>query len=113
MGNPLVLVLQVVEYIITGFSNSNRTLALTTTGNDSDDDSTYPTDTNVTVTISLESEELKAILTDAPTLFLANPTFLNREVFVYKVFFNPDTGDIVGNTAITVFKVYYCFPCTL
>ena len=93
-----------VEYIITGFSNSNRTLALTTTGNDSDDDSTYPTDTNVTVTISLESEELKGILTDAPTLFLANPTFLNREVFVYKVFFDPDTGDIVGNTAITVFK---------
>ena len=93
-----------VEYIIAGFSNSNRTLALATTGNDSDDDTTYPTDTNVTVTMSLESEELKGILTDAPTLFLANPTFLNREVFVYKVFFDPDTGDIVGNTAITTFK---------
>jgi len=93
-----------VTYIITGFSNTNRTLALTTTGNDSDDDTSYPTDTNVAVTISLESEELKAALLDRSGVSLANPSFLNREVFIHKVFIDPETGDLVGNTSILLFK---------
>jgi len=58
-----------VIYIITGFSNNNRTMAFTTTGDDSDDITTYPTDTSVSVTISLESEELKSLLT---LLFILN-----------------------------------------
>jgi len=93
-----------LTYIITGFSNSNRTFALTTTGNDSDDDTSYPTDTNVNVTISLESEELKAALLDRSGVSLANPTFLNRECFIHKVFIDPETGDLVGNTSILLFK---------
>ena len=93
-----------VTYIITGFSNSNKTLALALTGNDSDDTTTYPTDTNTEVTISLESEELKAVLADKATLELANPAFLNREVFIHKVFINPETGDIIGNSSILIFK---------
>ena len=93
-----------VTYIITGFSNSNKTLALALTGNDSDDTTTYPTDTNVDVSISLESEEIKALFNDKATLSLANPSFLNREVFIHKVFIDPETGDIQGNASILIFK---------
>jgi len=93
-----------VIYIITGFSNNNRTMAFTTTGDDSDDITTYPTDTSVSVTISLESEELKGVLADKATLTLANPAFLNREVFIHKVFIDPETGNIQGNSSILIFK---------
>jgi len=93
-----------LTYIITGFSNSNRTFALTTTGNDTDDDTSYPTDTNVNVTISLESEELTAALLDRSGVSLANPSFLNRECFIHKVFIDPETGDLVGNASILLFK---------
>jgi len=93
-----------VTYLITGFSNSNRTLALALTGNDSDDTTSYPTDTNVDVSISLESEEVRAMLNDKATLELANPSFLNREVFIHKVFIDPETGDIQGNSSILIFK---------
>ena len=27
---------------------------------------------------------------------LASPTFFNREVFIYKIFIDPETGDILG-----------------
>ena len=93
-----------VSYIITGFSNSNRTLALAATGNDTDDTSTYPSDSNVAVSIELVSDELMAILSDKGTDELANPAFLNREVFIHKVFFDPETGDMLGNTSILLFK---------
>ena len=92
-----------VTYIITGFSNNNRTLALAVTGNDTDD-SSYPTDSNTDVTIALDSDELTAALADKGTDELANPAFLNREVFIHKVFFDPETGDILGNTSILLFK---------
>ena len=97
-------------YIITGFSNNNRTLALATTGADTEsyaeggDTTAYPSDTNVGVTISLESEEIKGVLADKATLDLANPAFLNREVFIHKVFIDPETGDIHGNSSILIFK---------
>jgi len=93
-----------VTYIITGFSNNNLTMALATTGNDSDDDTSFPTDTSVGVTITLESEELKAVLLDRSGVSLANPSFLNREVFIHKIFIDPETGDLLGNTSILLFK---------
>ena len=99
-----------VTYIITGFSNNNRTLALTTTGADTEsyaeggDTTAYPSDTNVDVTIALDSEELTAALSDKGTDALANPAFLNREVYIHKVFFDPETGDLLGNTSILLFK---------
>ena len=93
-----------VTYVITGFASDNRKMTFTTTGNDSDDTTTYPTDTGVGVTISLESEEIKAVLNDKATTSLANPSFLNREVFIHKVFIDPETGDLIGNSSILIFK---------
>ena len=93
-----------VTYIITGFASDNRKMTFATTGADADDDTTYPTDSGVSVTISLESDEIKAVLNEKETNSLANPSFLNREVFVHKVFIDPETGDIVGNSSILIFK---------
>ena len=93
-----------VTYVITGFATDNRKMTFATTGNDTDDTTTYPTDSGVAVTISLESEEIKAVLDDKATLTLANPSFLNREVFIHKVFIDPETGDILGNSSILIFK---------
>ena len=99
-----------VTYIITGFSNSNRTIALATTGNDTEsyqeggDTTAYPSDTNTAVSIELLSEELRGGLTDKGTDLLANPSFLNREVFIHKIFIDPETGDLLGNTSILLFK---------
>ena len=99
-----------VTYIITGFSNSNRTIALATTGNDTEsyqeggDTTAYPSDTNTAVSIELLSEELRGGLTDKGTDLLANPSFLNREVFIHKIFIDSETGDLLGNTSILLFK---------
>ena len=93
-----------VTYIITGFTTDNRKMTFATTGNDTDDTTTYPTDTSVAVTISLESDELKAIFNTRPTEILASPNFLNREVFIHKVFIDPETGDILGNSSVLLFK---------
>ena len=93
-----------VTYIITGFTTSNRQMTFTTTGNDVDDTTTYPSDTSVGVTISIESDELVGGTTSIPNIELSSPSFLNREVFVHKIFINPETGDIVGNSSILVFK---------
>ena len=93
-----------VTYVITGFASDNRKMTFATTGNDSDDTTTYPTDSGVEVTISLESEEIKAVLNDKATTSLANPSFLNREVFIHKVFIDPETGDLIGNSSILIFK---------
>ena len=93
-----------VTYVITGFASDNRKMTFATTGDDTDDTTTYPTDSGVGVTISLESEEIKAVLNDKATTSLANPSFLNREVFIHKVFIDPETGDIIGNSSILIFK---------
>ena len=92
-----------VIYIITGFTTDNRKMTFATTGNDSDDTTTYPTDTSVSVTLSLESEEIKGALEERSAT-LSSPSFLNREVFIHKVFIDPETGDIIGNSSILVFK---------
>jgi len=93
-----------VTYVITGFATDNRKMTFGTTGNDTDDTTTYPTDSGVSVTISLESGELTSVLDDKATLSLASPSFLNREVFIHKVFIDPETGDLLGNSSILVFK---------
>ena len=87
------------KYIITGFSNSNQTIALSRTGNDTTVDFFdigFPQSNVATAfTITLESEELRGILS-IESADLASPTFFNREVFIYKVFINPETGDLYG-----------------
>jgi hypothetical protein len=93
-----------LTYIITGFTTDNSVITLATTGNDTDDTTTYPTDANTQVTISLESDELNAITNEKIVSDLANPSFLNREVFIHKVFIDPDTGDLAGNSSILIFR---------
>ena len=56
-----------------------------------------PTDSSVAVSISLDSEELKSATLPRGTN-ATNPSFLNREVFIHKVFIDPDDGSIIGNT---------------
>ena len=88
-----------LEYLITGFSNSNKTLALKRTGTDTDDDDfltgTIGTGAVSSGTLSLESEEITGALIERGTS-VANPHFLNREVFIYKVFIEPETGGLIG-----------------
>ena len=93
-----------LTYIITGFTTNNTVITLTPTGNDTDDTITYPTDSNTQVTISLESDELSAITNERLVSTLANPSFLNREVFIHKVFIDPETGDLAGNSSILIFR---------
>ena len=91
-----------LEYIITGFSNSNKTLALKVTGSDTDDDdfetATIGSGSVSSGTLSLESEEITGALIERGTS-VANPHFLNREVFIYKVFIEPETGGLIGTGA--------------
>ena len=89
-------------FVISAFGDANKTITLLTTGNDSDD-SSVPTDTSVAVTIELDSEELKSASLERGTN-AANPSFLNREVFIHKIFINPETGAVIGNTSVLVFK---------
>ena len=93
-----------LTYIITGFTTNNTVITLATTGNDTDDTTTYPTDSNTQVTISLESDELSAITNERLVSTLTNPSFLNREVFIHKVFIDPETGDLAGNSSILIFR---------
>ena len=91
-------------YVITGFTTNNTVITLATTGNDTDDDTTYPTDSNTQVTLSLESDELNAVTNERLVSTLTNPSFLNREVFIHKVFIDPETGDLAGNSSILIFR---------
>ena len=87
------------KYIIAGFSNSNQTISLSRTGNDTTVDFFdigFPQSNIATAfTISLESEEVRGILS-IESADLASPTFFNREVFIYKIFIDPETGDVHG-----------------
>ena len=87
------------KYIIEGFSNSNQTISLARTGNDTTADFFdigFPQSNIATAfTITLESEEIRGILS-VESADLASPTFFNREVFVYKVFIDPETGNLHG-----------------
>ena len=87
------------KYIIEGFSNSNQTISLARTGNDTTVDFFdigFPQSNIATAfTITLESDEVRGILA-VESADLASPTFFNREVFVYKVFIDPETGNLHG-----------------
>ena len=87
------------KYVITGFSNSNQTIALARTGNDTASDFFdigFPSgNLSTAFTIRLESEELRGVLA-VSSADLSSPTFHNREVFIYKIFIDPETGDIQG-----------------
>ena len=88
------------KYIITGFTNSNQKLTLARTGNDSTVDFFdigFPSsDISTAFTISLESDELRGVLAIESNT-LSTPTFFNREVFIYKIFIDPETGAVIGS----------------
>tara|TARA_Y100000004_G_scaffold195315_1_gene261997 strand:- start:334 stop:6702 length:6369 start_codon:yes stop_codon:yes gene_type:complete len=87
------------KYIITGFTNSNQNLTLARTGNDTNTDFFdigFPSsDISTAFTISLESDELRGVLAIESNT-LSTPTFFNREVFIYKIFIDPETGAVIG-----------------
>lgn len=85
-------------FLITGFTNSNQNITIETL-----DDAFTSNATAESYTISLESEEIKGPLIARGT-DLANPSFLNKNVEVHKVFIDPDTGEIKGNASILIFK---------
>jgi len=86
-------------YIISSFSNNNQTITLAITGSDSDDDALANiSETNLT--ISLDNEELSGATLERGTN-ASNPLFTNREVFVYKIFFDADG---VEKGALEIFK---------
>ena len=85
-------------FLITGFTNSNRNITIETL-----DDSFSTNSTGELYTVSLESDEIKGPLIARGT-DLANPSFLNKNVEVHKVFLNPETGEIKGNASILIFK---------
>jgi len=85
-------------FLITGFTNSNQNITIETL-----DDAFTSNSTGEAYTLSLESEELKGPLIARGT-DLANPSFLNKNVEVHKVFIDPETGEIKGNASILVFK---------
>ena len=97
-------------YFLTGFATNNTVLNFSRTGDDSDDSALLSLTDDFT--ISLKSQEIVSILEDREVkagaitrdTSLANPSFLNRQVFVYKVFIDPDDGTIIGSAAILVFK---------
>mgnify|MGYP001579800969 FL=1 len=85
-------------FLITGFTNSNQNITIETL-----DDAFTSNSTGELYSLSLESEELKGPLTARGT-DLANPSFLNKNVEVHKVFIDPETGEIKGNASILIFK---------
>ena len=93
-------------FIIKNFSNENRTFTFERTGTDTDD-SAFITLSDSLLKLSLDSAEVKGPLNDTGG---TNPSFLNREVYIYKVFFNADDpSTFVGDGAeatdrVLVFK---------
>ena len=86
-------------FIISSFSNNNQTITLAVTGTDTDD-STLETISNQNLTMTLENEELSGATLERG-VGASNPLFTNREVFVYKIFFDAEG---VEKGAIQVFK---------
>ena len=74
------------KFIISGFTNNNQTISLERTGTD-DDDSAFVSLSSTALKFELDSEEINsATLSSGGAL----PGFVNREVFIYKVFFDTD-----------------------
>ena len=88
-------------FVIEKFSNENRTFTFKRTGTDSDD-SAFVTLSNSSLKITLDSAEIRGPLVDTGG---TSPSFLNREVFIHKVFFDADDpSTILGNSSVLVFK---------
>ena len=86
-------------FIIKAFSNENRTFTFERTGTDSDD-SAFVTLSNTNLKLSLASAEIKGPLNNSDG---AVASFINREVFIYKVFFDADdpSSFVGGGTEAT------------
>ena len=83
-------------FIISAFSNDNKTLTLERTGTDSDD-SAFVSLSSTALKFELDSEEINSATLSSGG---ATPSFLNREVFIYKVFFDPnDLSTPIGATS--------------
>ena len=85
-------------FVITGFTHSNQRITIDTL-----DDSFTENSTGEVYNVSLESEEIRGPLITRGT-DLANPSFLNKHVEVHKVFIKPETGEIIGNSSILIFR---------
>jgi len=94
------------NYIIDSFTTNNTIIKFKRTGNDSDD-AALAAVSSTSFVITLESDELTAITQDRgitiSSTAATSPNFLNRKVFVHKVFIDLDTGALIG-TSILVFK---------
>ena len=93
-------------FVIKQFTNENRTFTFERTGDD-DDDSAFITLSNTSLKLTLDSAEIKGPLNDSGS---TAPSFLNREVFIYKVFFDADNpsafvgGGTESTDRVLVFK---------
>ena len=94
-------------FVINSFTTNNTVIKFARTGTDSDD-STLAAVSTTSFNIELDSEELKAITRDRVTsisgVTASSPQFINREVFIDKIFINPDDGSIIGDATVTIFK---------
>ena len=94
-------------FVINSFTTNNTVIKFSRTGTD-DDDSTLAAVSSTSFTIELDSEELKGITRDRVTsvagVIASSPDFVNREVTIDKIFIEPETGAIIGNATVTVFK---------
>ena len=87
---------------VTGIKSSGTTLVVTNIGTTG---ATQLVDqsTGTSITISIVSDELKGALTevnDTDTL----KSYVNRDVWVYKAFINPEDGTILDNLPVLIFK---------
>ena len=103
----------VLNYVITGFTSNNASITLAVTGIDLDDSSFPGSNLTQTFTIEQDSIELNAALMErgitATDTSNASPTFVNREVFISKIFIDPETGALIGNStdgegSVLIFK---------
>ena len=94
-------------FVINSFTTNNTVIKFSRTGTDTDD-STLAAVSSTSFTIELDSEELKGITRDRVTtingVIASSPDFVNREVTIDKIFIEPETGAIIGNATVTVFK---------
>ena len=99
-----------LKYVITGFTTNNSVITTARTGTDSDDSSFPGSNLTQTFTIEQDSIELNAALMDrgitATNTSNASPNFVNREVFVHKIFIDPETGTLLGGntSSVLIFK---------
>ena len=94
-------------FVINSFTTNNTVIKFSRTGTDTDD-STLDAVSTTSIQIELDSEELKAITRDRVTtvsgVLASSPEFINREVTIEKIFIDPETGSIIGNSSIVIFK---------